>query len=336
MGSDEGASTIQAIVVLCLACAILAAAAQAVASYTRIVRVRSDTTRDSAMIGTAVGIASGIQDDATPSADSPHDAAFSLAEAAGATIADASSAINPNWIRKQPLEQTELARLLASGVDAQALQQSRVDEGLSVDIERRYAAFFKEESFDRMLCGYSYANVNSGDEFALERLFLEATGDASAAASFHAAIRSALADRRQFSPSDLAILFGSHAGSAGAVMTVEPQINVNFVDPFVLKALLSYPAYKIEAPVAGADAIIGARASGELTIQRAAAILGIATDHPLFTYLGDDTWFWRVTVKADGRGLEAIFARPLPVPGEPLPGDTEKRPILIAWELVDA
>lgn len=335
MSRDDGAASIQALVVLCLMGAIIAASSYAIASSSRIALLSSGGGRDPEMLKLAASIVDAIQADSSPGADSPDDLGFSTAESSGAELRDASSAINPNWIRKQPLEQTELGQLLLSSADSQALQQSRIDDGLSVAIEKRYAGFFVTEAFENRLCGYSYANVNSSDEFALERLFTETTGDASAASSFHASVQAALGDMRQFKSADLVALFGQYRESVGAVMTIEPQINVNFVDPFVLKALLSYPAYKIDSPTSGADAILSARRGGELSIERVAAILGLEKTHALFTYLGDDTWFWRITVKADTRSLEAIYARPLPIPGEPMPSETDKKPVLVSWRLTD-
>jgi hypothetical protein len=315
MKDQSGSATIQTLAVLVFIAVVGTGTFLALSDvYIRLARPDPKAELSPRLAQALAAVNAAMEADPADAADSAFDAWLHADYGEGIRFAasDASSFVNPNWIRKQALEDTALRSLLAEGATAPGLQQFREDEGLAQEIAVHYAAFFTEDAFKKYLSPFSYANVNSADEFALRRLYLAATGDGAGAAVFHAKIQAMLVERRLCSESGLPYLFGAGAAAMSAVATTAPQWNVNFLDPALLEAALSYPAYGLPSPAATAAAIIAERSRREIIPARLHEICGLPADHPLFAYLGCSTYFWRIRLEdADGR-VEAVFARRIP------------------------
>lgn len=333
MVRDEGSASVQVLIVIVAVGIIITAAAYALMSSAVVIRSGEASSRPSSWLERSAEVIDAIVSDATPSSDSPGDIVFSVANKVGVHIEDASSRVNPNWVNPRFLTDTVLTSFINPDRGVDELSSDREERGLSTQVRERFSEFFSPEAFDTLLTGYSYGNVNSSDEVALATQFYEASGNAAAAESFLGTLRADRSSRKTYLPSELQALVGPYRDTVGASLTTEGQMNVNFVDPLVLEALLNYSPLGIKSPSAALAAILESRAQGELTVERVASMLGIATTHPLFSYLGDDTWFWRVSIEEDDLGTyEAVYARLLPIPGEAAKTVTEKKPVLVAWK----
>lgn len=329
--NNEGSVSIHALMILIILALLSSAVIFSVMTKLHSIALSKHDERDYTLIEKVNRIASLTIEDLTPEADSKFDVIFDEAEKAGVSIQDVSSKFNPNWMRKNLLIDTALALLLKENADLEALQQTRVDEGLSMNIEGRYSEFFNEEAFETRLSSWSYANINVTDEFALERLYFEMTGDKLAASIFHESIQSALIEKHLITASEIDEYLGIYKEQVRKFITVEPQFNINMMDIVDLESLLSYPAFNYKSPKAGADAIDDARLSGELTIERVANILGISLGHPLFAYIGDKTWFWKLKIDDGDAIYTAVFSRPIPLTDVMTQEYADNRIHLVSW-----
>jgi hypothetical protein len=277
----------------------------------------------------AEDIISALARDSTPEADSPIDSVWNeverlRAEGVQVLLQDVSSALNPNWIQKNLFQKTAIGGLLQPGKTADELQQRREDKGFFIDIGSAYGDLFQEDALAKYFTGYGYANINVTDEFVLRKIYQIRTGDEAGAEVFHSRVQRLLMDRKQLKKEQVNEFLSDAYGKLYPLLNVEPEMNVHFVDPFILRELLSYPDLKIPHPQDAARLIVESRKSGELTALELRKIIGAAEENRIYQYLGVTTWFWKIIVESGSDRLELIVAR--------LPAEEDARPRFLIIE----
>jgi hypothetical protein len=312
---ESGSIGIQTLAVLVFAAAVAAASGSLImAANAAVKRSHAGNGKAPEAVSKAVKAAMEALDaDSDAECDSPLDPLYALSAPEGAEIElkEISSLINPNWLRKGILEETSLGKSLLPGKSAKELQQFREDGGLGSALSV-FGDFFSEEALEDSMSVYSYANVDSSDEFALRKLFSQATGNDSGAEAFHQRLQSHLMSREQADEKKLASLLGMEGELAGRVMGIEAQMNINFADEDALRAILSYPAHDIKDSETRTRMIMDERAAKPLKKADLIRITGKQPPHPVYGYLGVKSWFWSLMVKAEGETWKAVIARRLP------------------------
>lgn len=220
---------------------------------------------------------------------------------------DISSKINPNYIRKKMLEQTKLRTLLRPNSTVELLQQYRFDQGPSTD-SAHYKQFFRPDAA-AYLSYVGWANINTTDEFMLQKLFEILSGSSVDAEEFHKKVQNALEQQIIFDEEDLFIYFGDYAYTMWPIINATPWFNVNFVDPLILKALIEYPDYSIADAERKTNQLLALREEKELSSMDIASFLGIGTDHALMQYLGGTTSFWDISAQMKNITYNVTVAR---------------------------
>jgi len=315
---DRGSVTAPLLLAIVALCLIVVAAGAIGAASLRLAGRLTPGAPDPTPV--ARRILALLASDPTPESDSPLDPVHARLEASGdgrLALEDISSAVDPNWVERSLLERTDLGSLLlAPGADADALQSYRVQAGLSVDVATHYRAFFRPEAFDRYLTGYQPANVNTTDELVLELLHRE-VAPAGDAIAFRQRIRQARAEALRFGTEDLPGLLAPLAAGASSSFSAAPCWNVHFLPEALLRDLVCSRAYSIADADAKAQALVEARAARELRPDELPALLGVPAEHPIFTYLGTRTWFWRASWESKGWRTAIVVARRSGANGEP-------------------
>jgi hypothetical protein len=320
----ESASVTAQTAALILFCAILAASCMGFLAFANRLMGRgaSVTALDAqrAAIDRALAAArEALSSDGSPESDSPLDEAYGLSSMEGCEIGirELSSRLNPNWIRKSMLEDTDLSLMLRPGRSPSEIQQRREDERLAAGLEG-YADFFKADDLKEFLTVHSYANVNSADEFALRGLCLEAGVSRPDAQAFHGLIQGNLVSGKILDERELSGLLGARFPALKPLLTAQGQMNVNFIPERILEAILSYPAWAIPEARRASGAILQRRQARAIDEASLEGMLGVDGRHAVFSYLGTRSWFWALSVKSADLSVEAVFARRLPFdPGEP-------------------
>jgi len=316
LSATDGSITIQTVALLALVATIgFGVALYLATAQLPIANAREKLAERKANLQAIDATLQALRQTPTIEADSAFDPAYSLTDVDGVAVKveEISSKLNPNWIRKRMLSETNLASLLKPDRDGDQLQQYREDNGLSSDARKFYADYFTDDALKDYIDGYSYANVNSTDEFALRRLYLDVTGNKSGSEFFHNKITQQLSQLKIMNENELEFMLGASGSEVRKVLTTQGQFNANFVDPFVLKAILSFKGLGIAGGAGYADAIVSARKSQEITETRLRSLLGgLNATHPVFGYLGVRSWFWRITATTGKSVTVAIAARQLP------------------------
>ncbi|HOX18904.1 MAG TPA: hypothetical protein PKW82_10640 [Spirochaetales bacterium] len=305
---ERGSAALGALALLILVAAFAAAAYLPLATGVRAAaRAEGKAQARAKALDAVLAALPMFEEGAADGVDSRAELEALEASFAGALLVDdVSSRFNPNLLRKNFIEKTTLARFLKPGASVDALQQARVESGLSVDIATAYGDFFEAESLAVWFTPYTYASVNTDDEFALERLWFEATGDSSGAAAFREANRRQLEALTMLSPAEFAAWYGVEAEALAPFVGAEPVLNVNLAEMEVLEAALAYPGYGIESPHATAQSLTAAARSRALDRAALAALAGLDGEHPAWAWLGTRTWFWRIFAKSGDAWFRAI------------------------------
>jgi hypothetical protein len=206
-----------------------------------------------------------------------------------------SNRLNPNFIRKNVFEKTNLSFLFEPGKTADALRQFREDQGLFLS-PSAYGEFFSPPVYEKYFSGYGWGNINLIDEFAARSLALALTGSPSEAEAFREKIQTLLINQQLVSGDDLRLVLGESYDTLFPYINAEPLLNVNDLDPLLLRELIAYPDYEIRNPEGKYREILERRSAGPLDAGELHQILGIDAANPLYYYLGAITWFWEVII----------------------------------------
>jgi hypothetical protein len=222
------------------------------------------------------------------------------------TVNPVSDRLNLNFVRKNLFDKTALARLFLPGKTSADLQQYREDNGLFLS-SSAYEAFFIPANLDRYFSCYGWANINLIDEFAARTLASSLTGSDQAAEGLRNTIETLLLNRKIAAPEDLRMLLGINYAELFPFINAEPLMNINHIDPGLLRELLAYPDYHIAAPEERLAEVLARREWAGITREDIPLILGIASDHVLVHYLGSVTWFWEITVADTRKTLRTVL-----------------------------
>lgn len=321
--SQEGSASVLVLVLLTLLAAAAGGGAMLLQGSLRYLRRSEDASAmRRSLEREADRVMAALAGDPTPGTDSPLDPVWSVigvpeGEGVVLSLADVSSALDPNWVQKNVFWRTALRSLLRSAGAADELQQRREDRGFSPDLPGAYGDLFAEGVLSRYFTAYSYANINVADEFALRTLYTLRTGDAAAAEIFHKKIQQLLREQRVLRPDELQAFLGPGYDALYPVMNAEPCMNVHFLDPLILTELLAYPALNVPHPQESALAILETRMRSELSSADLLKLVAAPGKSRIYQYLGVVTWFWRLTVAKQDARLELVIARVPGPPGEP-------------------
>jgi len=87
-----------------------------------------------------------------------------------------------------------------------------------------------------------------------------------------------------------------------------PRMNVNMVNPEIIRPLIMRSAFRIERANERADALINKLKSGSILRSDISSILRIPSNHSLMGYLGTKTAFWKIHFVMPSLKIEAIVA----------------------------
>ena len=98
-----------------------------------------------------------------------------------------------------------------------------------------------------------------------------------------------------------------------AVLNSQSKININFVDPLVLEAILSYPwnGETVDNYLVMKNNILNARNSNEITEEQLRNLLDCDEEirKEILKYLGDTSWFWNLIISNDEYSLDLMLCR---------------------------
>jgi len=190
-------------------------------------------------------------------------------------IKDVSSGFNLNFISDTDITDASITRLLFTDNSGSDFLTWRNLNGLTASKEN-WKELIKEEAWEYIV-SYGWFNKDGLDSFAFRHI------------------------SKTFLTTDIKKLF--------PLVNNFPRMNINMVNPEILRPLVTRSIFKIEKANEKADTLIKRLEAGSLTHSEIASIMRVTVNHPLMGYLGSKTAFWKLNFKMpSGLKVEAIVA----------------------------
>jgi hypothetical protein len=103
------------------------------------------------------------------------------------------------------------------------------------------------------------------------------------------------------------VILGTDYGDLFPFINAEPLMNINHIDPDLLRELLAYPDYGVDSPEGRLSEVLARRESEGIAREDIPLILGVPPGSPLTHYLGSITWFWEITVSGARKTLKTVL-----------------------------
>lgn len=309
--SDGGyASTYFLFMLILLSSLVLGIGFYLQSGFQALVRFHHDNSISTELNRITAGVIDSIRNDPSPGIQCFGDQVWAWQGKARndytVNIIPVSDRLNLNFSRKNIFDKTSLSLLFMPGKTSADLQQYREDYGLFLS-PSAYEGLFLQANLEQYFSCYGWANINLIDEFAARSLARSLTGSDDAAERLRDTVETLLLNRRAASPGDLRALFGINYGEFFPFINAEPLMNINHIDPDLLRELLAYPDYGIESPEARLSDILARREAEGIARAGIPLILGVPPDSPLLHYLGSVTWFWEITVSNGRKTLRTVL-----------------------------
>lgn len=312
--TDDGFSSIEFLIALVFLSVLAAAAGYTIKTAGLAAGRRTAAADARALIEKVLDAAAeDLKDDPTPLSDSRFDAFWQwngrTENGCSVKLRSLSSSLNPNFLRTGVYEKTDLRNLFLPGKNAQQLLQYREDNGLLFTFSD-CKDFFSEETYNAYFSPYGWANINITDEFAVRQLVAALTGADSDGEMFRQKVRTLLADKQILQTEDEFKMFcGISYDKIYPYINTEPAMNVQFVEPDVLRSILSDADYNLAGAVQKTKQLLALRESRELTEDDIVNVLGIDRTNRLYYFFGTITWFWQIEAENDDAACTEIICR---------------------------
>lgn len=233
-------------------------------------------------------------------------------------VEDISSRLPMNWVHPKLLEQDELSSLFQDGAGSGAFRDARGELGPVLDFQAGYGELLSREAVETLTSAYAPANINVSYPDSIRQLAQIRTGDSSFADRLFERIQQGLIDRTIWKEEELSELLNPYTEQLQGLMTTRGMMNVNYVPEEILLAVLYYPYGDESIPeFRGAfDEILTLRkrqAIDEVLLKDMLSLEEVLEDRPLaqrvIGYLGDCSWFWKLSLHSGELTLEIRIAR---------------------------
>lgn len=209
-----------------------------------------------------------------------------------------------------------------------SFQEYRFKHGISLDFSGHYQDFFTDPSFLEHTSPWTWCNINNSDLFVIELLL---SSDNNEQVIQH--IKQSRAENEMIT--SIGRLPDLNKAEDVGILATASLYNVNYIEESLLWGIIEYigsftdKKRSIANPESVYTVIIAERRENEITPEALVNILKPEIQpHPIFSYLGTITWFWKITISTSSTTLEAVICK-VPAPENPLyTGNITKSPFI--------
>ncbi len=314
--NDDGFYSFQTLLII-LFVSIIALSTGTGVSFTIILLDKNTRNREErALLQNEVSeIIKHFYKDLSPEADSAFDPVWAyIDEKRGIyrklQLTDISSRVNINAVHPLFIQRTDLKSLLKNGVTVEDFRALRNSTGPWTCSSGGFNGIFQKEAAERYFTCFGLMNVNTAYEFSLQKMFELLTGDRGAAEVFHTFIADSLQKKKLITAEELSSVFKNYMPVISPLIGTEPDMNINFVPDFILRAILDYPyggrTLKNKSEIL--EDILSARSTGEIDTAELRGLVKIESkaQEKIFQYLGTKTRFWEIDMETEKSAACAV------------------------------
>lgn len=310
--TDSAFSAIQALFSLFFI-SVVAIALQGIIYVSRslVEREKSKINHRDNLISIAEKIKNELVNDESPDSDSLVDSFWRQnGESGGITIKieDLSSKMNINFFPKEIILETDLINKIEV-LDSYEQIDKYIEENGLIYSSNEVSSIISPEVYESWFSPFGIANINFSSQIGLEKLSADLVGSREEA-FFFLQKRDNLRKNKQLiqTETDFEFLAGVLYENITPIVSLQPQMNIHFIDINVLEALLSYKSYNIKDWKNKEERLLEMRETQEISREKLNEILEINNSHPLFYVLGTRTWFWKIEINNEKYAYqETIF-----------------------------
>lgn len=251
--------------------------------------------------------------DETPLSDSRNDKFWKWNEKieneCKVTIRSLSSLLNINYFPEKIFTTTNLKNIFLDSNSPTIMQSQKKINGLYF-IYDDVSDYISKENYDKYFTSYGWANFNISDEDGVKLILQYMLDSISISESFCQKRHSILKNKQVLqTKTEYKLFCGTRYDRIMPYVNLEPLMNVNFIEPEILKSILSYKEFKISGVNQKADEIISLRDNTEITQKKVMEILNINKGNELYYLLGTITWFWEIKITKGKQNCTVIVYR---------------------------
>lgn len=283
-------------------------------SRSSVEREKTKISHQENLISIVEIIKKDLVNDSTPDSDSLVDSFWrnnGEIDRVHVKIEDLSSKININFFPMDIIQETGLSNIIELLDDYEQINNYVERNGL-IFSSSEISSFISPEVFETWFSSYGIANINFSSKIGLEKLSAELMGSTEDVSLFMQK-RENLVENKQLiqTKTDFQFLAGVLYDEITPIISLQPQMNIHFIDENVLESLLSYKPYNINGWKNKKERIIEMRQTQEITRDKLNEILEINNSHPVYYALGTKTWFWKIEA-SDNKYVyqEILFVEP--------------------------
>lgn len=309
----EGFSSIEFLITLFFLSALLLAFIFFIKTADLAIAKKTDSIKQRESIDRILqDIYSDLKSDTTPDADSKTDRIWRWndieIDGYKTYISSLSGRINLNMIGEDVLKESGL-RLFFDDTDGITYICENRQNGKITYSYENLKEFITEDSFNKYFTLKGFANLNISDENIIG-IICDTVTKSAYGNIINDKIKQTRKNRQYIqNDTELKMILGVYYDDIFPYVNIQPQINVNFIEEEILRALLSYPGFNLTNKNSRIDALISLRDSKELTEADICNILGISKNEELYYYLGCKTLFWQIDVIGKDSACSVIVGR---------------------------
>lgn len=253
-----------------------------------------------------------IKSDQTPEIDSRIDPVWKLddieRDQCKIQLKCLSGMIDVNTVSRQIMSMPDILKLF-SNAEAPSVIEDYKSEGKLYSKYEQLNELIDEGNFNKYFSIYGYANINVTDDYGLRNLVNNITNSNSG--EYLVQKRKTLLANKQFiqSENNFKMFAGIDYDTFFPYVNIKPSMNIHFIEEDVLRALLSYPNFKITGINQKVNSILSLRESSEISQNEICNILGISKSDELYYYLGCNTWMWQIKITGKKNKCTVVLCR---------------------------
>lgn len=310
---NEGFSSLEYLITLIVLSILIAAFGIFLRTASIIINKKTDIINDRQNIDKILDeIFMDIKSDSASESDSKMDRVWKWNESEKdgyeIKITSLSGLINLNYLPSEILENSEL-KLFFDDAEAINFIRDYHKQGKMLYQYKELEDFITEEKFNKYFTFYGYANINTCDEEIL-KLIADGRTNSSYGNEIYNKAR-IIKENRQLIQNDIEfkMFLGINYDDMFPYINIRPSLNVNLIEEETLRALISYPGFKVKNISNAVNTVISLRESRKITEDDITNIFGISKNDELYYYLGCRTWVWQIDVTGKNTSCKVVLVR---------------------------
>jgi len=313
--SDRGyASFTVFALILLITAVIIAVSTLFYQSQRSLSRFQHDLVTEKNMLKEVNKMMSLIANDKSVDSDSRFDQLWSYLDQKNdyqMTLEEASSRLNPNFDNFDFWRQTTLKSHIKNRYGFNEWEKDRIV--LFGYGEQTFKDILIREDWEKLYSLNTFLNPNTAPIEIVEGYLRQNGYNEDRISNVTSQLRNIQKGNEKVTQQEISSWLATGDTPTPAVINAQSRMNVNFIDPLILEAILSYPwnGESVDNYLVLKNNILNARNTYEVTEEKLSNLLNCDQEirNRMLRYLGTSSWFWKLKIEDDEYQLSTLICR---------------------------